>query len=246
MRPLLDHGHGSPQSVLEVSTVKYHMIGTPAYLPGGRRYYYARSTGSSALTRGHLQRNPALAANHMNLATTTTCMTVGSNVVTGVTLGATDATKNMYEDGFMAITAGAGQGTTYRIREHALIAGSAVGSFTLYDPIAVVSDASTTVSLLKDPFADVVINPTSQACIPMGVPNVAVPAGDVTTQYFWLQTWGPCVVWVDGTPAVGATLSSSTATAGQVMAVTTTLVRVGEMLTVGVNNSTQTAFLRLH
>lgn len=253
MNPRLLHGVASPQSVHAVSATKHHMVGTPAYLPGGRVYHYAKHSGAG-LVRGEFCVNASLAANHMNLATTTACMTVGSNVVTGVTLGATAAARNLYEDGILAVVDGGGEGQCYRIREHAAIASAGTGSFTLYDPIAVASDSSTEVSLLKDTFADIVVSVTDQADIPVGVPQVTVPAGSTDPQYFWVQTWGPAGVFVTGTPAVDTTMMVGTSTAGHLIALDETegtatanvSNQVGEMMTVGINGEVQVVFLRVH
>ena len=48
-------------------------------------------------------------------------------------------------------------------------------------------------SVIKSPYMDTVINPTSQAAMVVGVPNVPVPIN----YYYWAQYRGPCCLIVD-------------------------------------------------
>ncbi len=81
---------------------------------------------------------------------------------------------------------------------------------------------------------------TSQE-LPVGVPQHNVPAGSTTTQYAWLQTWGPALVQGDGSTFVDGALvvpaTAATGDAGQVTlgveqgtGTTTTLIPVGKII----------------
>ena len=54
-------------------------------------------------------------------------------------------------------------------------------------------------SLIKSPYRDVVVTPTTQEAIVVGVPNVAVTAN----YYFWAQYRGPCPIISEDTVVIG-------------------------------------------
>ena len=66
-------------------------------------------------------------------------------------------------------------------------------------------------SVLKSPYMDVVVTPTTQAAIVVGVPNVPVPIN----YYFWAQYRGPCAIISEDTVAIGNPVGyAATPTAG--------------------------------
>lgn len=248
--PILQNGLGSPQSTQAVSTDQKHEIGTGAYLPGGKVWYYAKHTGAGTLTRGELLVAEDLAANHQNLATATGALSVGSNSVPAgnITLGATALTANQYADGELHVVDGGGEGTSYKIRSHD--AGTSAGTdFTLdlYDSIVVASDADTEVTLVQNKYTNPQQSNTDNADVVLGVPNVAVPAGSTNAQYFWVQTQGYCPAFVVGTPAVGTNLMVSDTTAGmmELRAETDLDATVAFMVTVGITGEVQVVDLQI-
>ena len=66
-------------------------------------------------------------------------------------------------------------------------------------------------SVIKSPYMDVVVTPTTQAAIVVGVPNVPVPIN----YYFWAQYRGPCAIISEDTVAIGNPVGyAATPTAG--------------------------------
>jgi hypothetical protein len=216
----------SPQSIYEVHSVShdagarangYHPIGTRGWLPDGRAYRYARSGTSAALTRGQLHVEPEVVANHLDLACVATSGAVGSFVVSGVTIGATALTENQYQDGLLVVTDGAGEAIEYKIRGHAAFSASATTvAITLYDPIAVALDATSTVSLIYDSYDRPQLSAVDQSDVLVGVPTFTITQSTTTTTYFgWVQTWGKCPVLCDEAIAtVGQAITIGTGVTG--------------------------------
>jgi hypothetical protein len=244
--PVLRGGYGSPQSIRQASTDQHHRIGAEGFLNDGRKFRYCRYVESGAATRGLVLVKNDLAANHQNLATATAGVAAGRKTITDITLGATAVTANQYQ--YIMIVDGAGAGTFYAISGHPTADASATDfEVDLFDTIEVAGDADTEVTLIQSVYADVQLAGTDDADNVAGVPHVAIPAGNTTTQYAWLQTKGigPCVT--DGTPAVNQAMVVSGTTAGRIAAQdivegTGTLdieTRVAFMNTVGIDGEDQ-------
>lgn len=244
--PRLLNGVRSPQPVTVASSTQNHPIGTEGFLDDGIKVRYARYVESGAATRGLVLVKNDLAANHQNLATATAGLTLGKKKMTDITLGATAVTANQYQ--YVMVVDGGGSGIVYRIADHPAADASATDfSIELYDEIAVAGDANTEVTLIQSVYADVQLAATDDADLVAGVPQVAIPAGNTTTQYAWLQTkgLGPCIT--DGTPAVNQAMVVSGTTAGRIIAQdivegTGTLnieTRVAFMNTVGIDGEDQ-------
>jgi len=73
---------------------------------------------------------------------------------------------------------------------------------------------SSQVTLMKNPWADVVISGTSQALFKVGIPNATIAA----SEYGWVQTWGSIAGWDNENSAIGALLTGGTGTAGRIEA----------------------------
>lgn len=256
-RPILLNGTASTVDTHEIVSYSSYPVSTTSglapqnltpgdigYLSCGRIFRWCYSATSATAAAGKTMSNPAIVANHQNLATTTTSLAVGSTrVVAGaITLGATAATENQYQEGFLAVMLGGGVGTYYRIREHSL--GTSAGSdieVILYDPIQVASDATTTVTFVKNPFHNPVLSAVTEIDTIIGVPNVAVTTGATNPVGFWVQVAGVCPTFVDGTPAVGSAMVRSTAVQGnlEVNAAAKIGQNIGTMGTVGINGQVQ-------
>jgi len=216
--PILDNGQGANQSIYEVSTVEKHAYGQRARFEDGRVFYYTRHQGSAALSIGELMVAPELVGNHQNMATATNVLAVSVLDIGNITLGATAATANQYRFGYLAVTDGGGQGQYFRIRSHSAVASAGVMSdLVVFDGPHTASDAGTTVSLHTSLYDTPQQSNTDQADVLVGVPVITIPAGNTTTQFGWLQTWGPCPVLFDeAVAAFGQALVPGTSTAGSV------------------------------
>lgn len=208
--PRLLNGAASIQDIYDVSTTQYHRVGTRGALDDGRVFYYAKHSLSTTFTRGCIVTQPAVVANHQNRTVTATA---GDAFVT-IAIGATAVTAGQYDDGYFLLdTATLGIGQARRIKSVPVSAGSETLTVQLYDPIRVTATGTVTGSLQKNLYVDGVKHPGNAllaGCV-MGVPPVAVPAGDTNAQYFWIQTQGWAACDTEGSVTAGQTLAAATA-----------------------------------
>lgn len=186
----------------------------------GMGYVWCSHTGAESLAAAEPLVSSSLNRATMSLATSTSALCVGATTITGITAGGNAITANVFADGYMMVVDGGGQGSYYRIRDHtAFTASTADGSVVLCEPIKVASDSSTEVTLIQNKYADPQQSNAFGGDPFIGVPNVEIPAGDTTTQYFWAQRLGYCPVFVDGTPPRGTSVMISGETGGRLAAV---------------------------
>ena len=194
-------------------------VGTFGVLEG-RGFVWCKHTGSESLTRGEPLVTASINYTVQNLATSTNGLAIGQTEITGITASATAIAANAFEGGLLVVVDGGGEGTAYRIRDHtAFTASSADGRVILEDPIVIASDANTEVTFLQSKYADPQQSNAFGGDSFVGVPNVMVPAGDSTAQYFWAQRVGYCPVFVEGTPRRGISVMVSGDTDGRLAAV---------------------------
>ncbi len=187
-------------------------LGALGLTEDNRKYRYGLA-GAADLAAGKLAVNSDVVADHTNRAP-------GANVAVGATsltvaMGATATTQDQYAQGFLTVNAGTGAGISYRITGNTKAATSGTPTIFLAEPITVALVAATDskVSLTPSPWYKAVISDTDLADMPVGVPNVLIPA----TNYGWFQTGGFCSVLSDaGAPADGAGVCASDDTAGAV------------------------------
>lgn len=210
----------------------------------GRTFRFGR-VGAVAAVAGSLYQASAPVANH--LAQTPAAAAIGATAVTITTLGATAATANQYAEGFLYVDTTPGNGIAYGINSHLANAGSALLVVNLEkdDPIQIALTTSSRIGLLANPYADVIVTPTTKTSVCIGVPLVAAAIG----AYAWFQTWGPCPVLINGTPAVSAPVINSATTAGAVdvwtAAAQPTAQTVGYMQQLGVSTKNNMVFLTI-
>jgi hypothetical protein len=212
-------GAGSINHDTQVAyTISNIPVGTIGVLEG-TAFVWCSHSGSEVLARGEPLMADTITPTTHNLTTTTNCLGVGSTVITGITAGATAITANAFQNGYLMVVDGGGQGSYYKIRDHtAFTAATADGSVTLWNPIEVASDASTEVSLIKNKYADPQKTAGGMRRPFIGVPQAEVPAGNSSTQYFWAQRLGYCPVFVEGTPERGTPVTVSSRRQGRLAA----------------------------
>lgn len=189
------------------------LLGCRWDLSDGREVILVQPATGTTVAAGKVYADPAIISNHENLAVTAfTAYSANGNVppkVT-VTLGATAVTANQYAGGFVVVNDEVGEGQTLRIASHPAADASASLAITLEDgPITALTTASQ-VSLIPAHGNAVIINPTTQTNVPVGVGLYTIAAG----AYGFLTSRGITSVLGDGTPAAGAALSPSNAVAG--------------------------------
>jgi len=157
-----------------------------------------------------------------------------------VTNGSTVLNVNKFAGGYAIVASGTGIGQILGIASHQPAANGATFVVTLEDPIQTTLDATSKISLLQNPYANVIISPITTATGgPVGVslyniaastaPTYNATTGALTTagvaQYGLITTHGPAACLVDSTVTnVGYPLGVSKTTAGCVGVATLTSV----------------------
>lgn len=186
--PKLWTGVGSPQSIYESSTVQSHPIGSRAGLDDGRVFYYTRNAATEIDVGKVMSAEvPSVEFENESVAA---AAAAGEKSVT-VTLGATAVTLNEYAEGYLMINDAAGEGYTYKIDGHLAADGAASCVVSIYDEVQVALTTSSEYTLVKNPWADVVLAVAGSAHQVVGVPQTTIRA----SEYGWLQTWGAAAVW---------------------------------------------------
>ena len=194
----------------KASSEQKHPLGSLGLMNDGRAYRYAKAGGLD-LSPGKLCISTDLVTNHEDLAVNT--FKVGDRNI-DVTVGGTAISAYDYDEGFVNITDGTGEGIMYKIKHCPATSGSEAVTIELTEPIRVTAVDATTVTLYKNKYRDVIVSASSKVDIPVGVPNVTI----ATTYYGWLQTKGPCSVLNDETTtvAVGQPVTIGAVTVGAV------------------------------
>lgn len=231
------------QQMFVSSATQVHPLGTRGSTPDGRVYRYARA-GAVDLVAGNVIQAAAIVTNF--LANTPPIVGIGAQSFV-YTPGASTAVANAYAEGYLQVDTTPGNGYTYTIQSSPAIASATAFTLPLMfdESIQIALTASSRVGIIQNLYADVVQAPVTTATgCQVGVAAYIIKA----TQYGWIQTWGPCSVLINGTPALGAgVVSPSATTAGAVDVITTTnlvtAALIGYMMQVGV--STKNNFVNL-
>jgi len=226
------------------SSTQIHELGRRAVTKDGRVFRYAQA-GASDTVAGSVYQSAAPVANH--LAQTPPAVAVGATSF-AFTPGATAGAANLYAEGYLQVDTTPGNGYTYQVSGHAAISASTAFTLNLmpWDPIQVALTTSSRVGLVHNAFKNVIINPTTATAAVAGVS----PAIITSTQYGWLQTWGPASVLINGTPGVGIGVVISATTAGAVdvaaVAAEINIRIIGHMMQVGVSTKNNFVSLKIH
>ena len=152
------------------------------------------------------------------------------------TNGATVLKVNQFSQGYLIVASGTGAGQILKISSHQPAAASATFVVTLEDPIQTTLDATSTVSLISNPYIGVLISNHSTLGLPVGVSlyNIAAStaptfdgtAGTLTTagvaQYSVVVTRGLTSCLIDALTNVGYPVGPSTNTDGALNVATLT------------------------
>lgn len=242
--PILTAGVPSNQSIHEVvSTDPRHDVGTRGCMSDGRVFYYASSVSSGTLAAGSLVCAPATDTDYINIAVATSAA-IGATSL-DLTLGGSNThAVNAFAGGYVVVNDATGEGHTYRVEGSTAVAAGTAITLTLSDPIVVALVAGTSqCTLLLSPFAELarVAGTTSR---PAGVTPLEIPAGNTTTQYFWVQTWGTASGEDDAAIADGNGCQNG-ATAGQFDIVTAAYPSIARQIGTGVIGEHTPKFLTI-
>lgn len=209
------------------SATQQHPLGTRGCDTFGRVFRYVKA-GAADLIAGTVIQSPAPPAGQLTTTVNTTGLMSVGNVFISITC-ASSVAAGFYNDGYLVIASGTGQGFTYTVNQHPAVSTGAVGLFRLYDEDALVVAItnSSTVSLFPNKYNGVVVMPATTATgVVVGVASYVI----TLAQFGWIQTWGPCGVLGSTTNAIGSWGISPATSCGQVSAATAANLLVGQVI----------------
>ena len=209
-------------------------IGAKFNLADGRQVALV-SVGTVALASGKLVQSAAQTTAFSSTGLAITVPTTYPATAGTFQILATNSTTvlniNQYAGGYLVVSSGTGIGQTLQINSHQPAASSATFVINLVDPIQVTLDATSTVTLLNNPYQNVIIAPATETGVPVGATFYPLAASVANTyngtsgaltvqgtqQFGFIVTKGTIGILVDNTVTnVGYSVGRSAATAGAV------------------------------
>lgn len=214
------------QGIFESSTVQQHALGQMGMTTDGRKFRYVKA--GELLVTGDIYQNAAVSTNFVSMATPT-ADAIGSTTM-GVTLGGTAVTANQFDEGYIGVSAGTGIGQQFQIESHTVqTSTTGLCTFTIAGSLAVATvAASSTVTIVTNPYLDIVKIPTTPTGLAVGIAQFAIPSGE----FGWILTGGVAFGLSDSTTtsADAKGISPSTTTAGAMGLALTTDARLGNTI----------------
>ena len=197
--------------VYETGTVQLYPIGQTGITPDGSIFRYAE-IGATVGVANKMYQSEGPTANWLSQAATT-ALVVGDTTI-GFTDGGTAVAVNELAGGTVLVEETDDLGHIYRIKSNTVSAGAAAFILTLENgvtvQVAVAVAGGNVLSLIKNPYKDIIIAPTTLTTTVVGIPRVIIAAN----AYGWVQTRGVASCLVAGTMVVGRAVSPATAAAG--------------------------------
>lgn len=211
----------------------------------------ATEISALSIASGLLVQAPAEITTWNNLAITVptaTPATAGTYQIL-VTNAGTKLNIGEYNNGYAIVSSGTGAGQTLQIASNPAAAASATFILTLQDPIQVTLDATSTITLVRNPYIGVVLAATGLTGTVLGASFYVIGAGTASVYngtsgalttpgqpvYAMIGCHGIWGVRMDAinTPAVGLPASASTTTAGDATVFTAAKQIIGNMAGTG-------------
>ena len=198
----------SVQGIREAKTAATTNLGTVKDIGLGKSVIYAQ-IGAAAISAGLSVQAAAIVANHQNRPIAQTA-SIGATEVF-ITLGATSAVQNAYEDATLVITCGTGTDYSYQIAGHPAWAASSTAAKVLLKDGLEIALNTTSVTIIKQVISKgVVITPD---CATVSAPFVGVTlcsAAASSFVYLGYKGQWPCKV-ITGTVFGGAVAHGNSA-----------------------------------
>ena len=223
------------QSIYKTSAIQLAQLGSRLVV-GDRVFRYALAADTIAA---------GLIAGAMNADAKWLKTTIGTDWVEDARIVAlyasTDITADKFAEGYVWVAQGtdANEGYMYRVKANAATTDGGDYNVTLYDPIAQTADVADKCSIIPNLYKEIVLG-TDETVAPVGVAPIAV----VSSDYFWVQTWGPTAVQV-GSAGIAAKGEEVTVGSAGMAETTGGEVTIGIALNTGSALDSQLVFLRI-
>lgn len=190
------------QGIFEVSSDQKARLGTRLQV-GDRVFRYAQLTASSNEPAGTLVCSPLSSSSYVSAVLTCSVATTGALQVT--VTGSASVEADRFNEGHLSIasTAIAGGGLVFRVKAQA--SGGTAMVLDLYDALPEAISAAAKCSIMPNQYKLVKVG-SKLLDRAAGV----LPVDVASSNYFWLQTWGPTAIKGSAVPA-GAALMLGTA-----------------------------------
>ncbi len=214
--------HGSFEKATETYTTARVPVGTRMEASDGRIYSFARIPSGTTLAPGSLYQSSLPGTDLSGMAIATGA--VGDTTLAVTPGGTTVFIENELAGGFFHVDApnvAANGSIAYRIKSHPAFTAPAAVTLTFEIGLVIAVAAADTGSVVKNPFAEVIIHPSPPTAALAGVAlstavGAAISLSSTTGMFAWLQTRGVCSVLTEGTLVVGDECFASATTDGAV------------------------------
>src|SRR3990167_8357100 len=212
----------STTDLYDSNTVKDHALGQQVQTVDGRKFRYAKC-GATATVTGDCYSSAAQDTQFESMVSPTLTPIGGTLVYT--TNGTTTVAANDFDEGYLMVETSTGIGQSSQIVSHTTGASGAAVNYTIADPLKVATATTSTVSVFKNPYDDLVIQAATPVAPGLGIAQFAI----VATEFGWIQTGGPAAALWDASVSAVDTLgvSQSTTTAGAVTVSSTGYMQIG-------------------
>lgn len=191
-------------------TVQTHDLGQMAQTSDGRKFRYSKANGTTVT--GDCYGSAGQDAQFQSMANTAIVAIGGTSIA--VTNGTTTVAANDFDEGYLLISSSVGIGQSSQIVSHDTGTSGATITYQIADPLAVALSTASKVTVIKNPFDDVIIQAVTPVAPAVGISQFAIP----TTKFGWIQTGGAAAALFDASVCAVDTLgvAGSTTTAGAV------------------------------
>jgi hypothetical protein len=192
-------------------------LGTALNFQDGRKFRFCEN-GATLAVAGNLYQSPVPDAAFDTLVLAANGA-IGDRTVS-ITTGAAAVVAGDLDGGYLVTeaVAGAGEGRLYLIDKGTpAIATTATGNVNLAGGAGLqtaITAGSDTITLIKNPYKDLIIQPSPPTALLIGVAIAAIAANS----FGWVQTRGPAVCLIDGTVVIGQEVMPSNGVDGAVEA----------------------------
>lgn len=209
---------GAYAAAFDVGTVKLYALGQRMETPGGRIYRYAEM-GANVGVAANLYESETPSAQNEAMDITTAITTLVTTQVS-YTLGTVAHVENEFKEGYVIVEETDDLGEVHRIAGSTTAPANGTGTLFLYpgdvfQVTVAVAAGSNVVTLIANPYRNIVISPASQpTAFTCGVASNLIAANG----FGWIQTHGVASCLTDGTVIIGEEVRQSETIAGAVAA----------------------------
>ncbi len=211
----------APQPLYSSSSVKLASLGQRFMTGDGREFAYTKA--GELLVVGDFYQTAAHSADYVSMAVSAAAAKGATTVLP--TLGSSASTKDQFTDGYLIVSKVTGLGQMFVITTNTAADAAAVATFELDRGLEVALDTTSTVTVIKNRFDNVVKWAATQTGSSAGAAVFPVASGE----YGWLQVGGTGAALSDSTATAAETtgISPSTTTAGAITKAVTTQETIG-------------------